>query len=123
MPGKPSGPKHSTLFGAPPPSQSAVAKALVGSAAIMAQTSNLLSIALLQSSPNIKGLVGVAGSSEVPGKPSDPKHSTLFGTPPPSQSAVAKALVGFANNSAQISILLSIALWQSSAGSSGFSPV
>ena len=49
-------------------------------------------------------------------------HSVRLFIPPPSQSAVANELVGFAKTKAQMSTPASSAAWQSSLGSNGSSP-
>ena len=55
--------------------------------------------------------------------PFGPKHSVKLSTPPPSQSAVAKSLVGFAANNAHISCPAAIADVQSSKEASGSPPL
>ena len=101
---------HSKILLTPPPSQSARAIGPVGFAKIIAHKSTPATIALLQSS------AGSNGSSPV-------WHSVILLMPPPSQSAKASGLEGLANIKAHKSRPDSSALAQSSAGSSGSSPV
>ena len=74
---------HSVALSTPPPSQSAVAKGPNGFAAINAHKSKLAFIATVHSSAAFNGSPPLA-------------HSVALSTPPPSQSNVAKAIVGSA---------------------------
>ena len=100
---------HSVILSTPPLSQSAVAKAFVGSSANKAQMSTPSDIAALQSS------AGLLGSAPL-------LHSVRLSIPPPSQSAVANGWFGLLIIIAQISTLAAIAIEQSSDGSPVGSP-